>query len=59
MKLTRGMIEVAQGNFARGEKLLARAEEDFDMERFGVLEETIQRYDGYSAESRAAAACAR
>ncbi len=36
------------------EKLLARAEADFDMERFGVLEETIQRYDGYSAESRAA-----
>jgi HemY protein len=25
MKLTRGMIEVAEGNFARGEKLLARA----------------------------------
>ncbi len=25
LKLTRGMIEVAEGNFARGEKLLARA----------------------------------
>jgi len=40
------------------EALLARAEadpEDFDMERFGELEETVQRHDGYAAEARAAA----
>jgi ATPase subunit of ABC transporter with duplicated ATPase domains len=36
------------------EKLLATADQGFDMDRFGELEETIQRYDGYSAESRAA-----
>jgi ATPase subunit of ABC transporter with duplicated ATPase domains len=37
------------------EALLARAEEHFDAERFSELEETVQRYDGYSAEARAAA----
>jgi ATPase subunit of ABC transporter with duplicated ATPase domains len=39
------------------EQLLAAAAEDqtaFDTERFGVLEETVQRFDGYTAESRAA-----
>lgn len=36
------------------EKLLARAEDDFDADRFSELEETVQRLDGYSAESRAA-----
>ena len=29
-KLTRGMIQIAEGNFARGEKLLARAAGDSD-----------------------------
>jgi len=39
------------------EELLARAEADpdsFDMDRFGELEEIVQRHDGYAAESRAA-----
>ena len=33
-KLTRGMIEVAEGNFARGEKLLARAASTSDSPLF-------------------------
>ncbi len=37
------------------EALLAKAEEHFDADRFSQLEETVQRYDGYTAESRAAA----
>ncbi|HWV57347.1 MAG TPA: ABC-F family ATP-binding cassette domain-containing protein [Longimicrobiales bacterium] len=36
------------------EALLARAHEHFDADRFTRLEETIQRLDGYTAESRAA-----
>jgi ATPase subunit of ABC transporter with duplicated ATPase domains len=36
------------------EKLLASANQGFDTQRFGELEDTIQRYDGYAAESRAA-----
>lgn len=39
------------------EKLLAEAEADadaFDAERYGKLEETIERHDGYAAEARAA-----
>ena len=36
------------------EAVLARAEDDFDADRFSVLEETVQRLDGYSAEARAA-----
>jgi ATPase subunit of ABC transporter with duplicated ATPase domains len=36
------------------EALLARAHEHFDGDRFSVLEETIQRHDGYTAEARAA-----
>jgi len=36
------------------EALLARAHEHFDADRFNVLEETVQRLDGYTAESRAA-----
>ncbi len=39
------------------EELLAAAEADpdaFDTERYGRLEETIQRHDGYAAEARAA-----
>ncbi len=39
------------------EALLARAEADpdsFDMDRFGELEEIVQRNDGYAAEARAA-----
>ncbi len=37
------------------EQLLARAEEDFDADRFGELEEIVQLHDGYSAEANAAA----
>ena len=36
------------------EALLANAGEDFDVDRFSELEETVQRNDGYSAEARAA-----
>jgi len=36
------------------EKLLARAHEHFDGDRFSRLEETVQRLDGYTAEARAA-----
>jgi ATPase subunit of ABC transporter with duplicated ATPase domains len=36
------------------EKVLARAHEHFDADRFSVLEDTIQRHDGYTAEARAA-----
>ena len=36
------------------EKILANAHEHFDMDRFSVLEETVQRLDGYTAEARAA-----
>lgn len=35
-------------------KLLARAHEHFDADRFSGLEETIERNDGYAAEARAA-----
>jgi HemY protein len=37
-KLTRGMIEVAEGNFARGEKLLARAAGTSDTPLFNYLQ---------------------
>ncbi len=37
------------------EKVLARAHEHFDADRFSMLEETVQRHDGYAAEARAAA----
>ena len=37
-KLTRGMIEVAEGNFARGEKLLARAAGASDSPLFNYLQ---------------------
>ncbi len=37
------------------ERLLARAEERFDADRFAALEEIVQRHDGYTAEARAAA----
>ena len=40
---------------AEKEALLAKAEQEFDADRFSALEETIERLDGYSAESRAAA----
>jgi len=36
------------------EAILAKAEEDFDSDRFSELEETVQRLDGYTAEARAA-----
>jgi ATPase subunit of ABC transporter with duplicated ATPase domains len=36
------------------EKILAQPHESFDAERFGELEEIVQHFDGYSAESRAA-----
>jgi ATPase subunit of ABC transporter with duplicated ATPase domains len=35
------------------EALLARAHENFDMERFAELEDAVQRMDGYTAETRA------
>lgn len=38
LKLTRGMIEVAEGNFARGEKLLARAATTSDTPLFNYLQ---------------------
>ena len=38
LKLTRGMIEVAEGNFARGEKLLARAASTSDAPLFNYLQ---------------------
>jgi len=37
-RLTRGMIEVAEGNFARGEKLLARAAGSSDAPLFNYLQ---------------------
>ncbi len=37
------------------EALLARSDREFDADRFSALEEVIQRHDGYTAESRAAA----
>lgn len=37
-KLTRGMIEVAEGNFAKGEKLLARAASTSDAPLFNYLQ---------------------
>ncbi|MBT8099550.1 MAG: heme biosynthesis protein HemY [Gammaproteobacteria bacterium] len=37
-KLTRGMIEVAEGNFSRGEKLLARAARTSDAPLFNYLQ---------------------
>ena len=36
------------------EALLANAHVEFDVDRFGELEETVQRLDGYTAEARAA-----
>lgn len=36
------------------EKILARAHDEFDGDRFSVLEERFQAMDGYAAESRAA-----
>ncbi len=36
------------------EAILARAESDFDVDRFGELEEIVQHLDGYTAEARAA-----
>ena len=36
------------------EAILAKAETDFDADRFGELEEIVQHYDGYTAEARAA-----
>jgi HemY protein len=38
LKLTRGMIEIAEGNFARGEKLLARAASTSDAPLFNYLQ---------------------
>ena len=36
------------------EEILARPESEFDAERFSIVEETVQRLDGYTAEARAA-----
>ena len=38
---------------AEKERLLARAEEHFDADRFAQLEESFLRFDGYTAEARA------
>jgi ATPase subunit of ABC transporter with duplicated ATPase domains len=35
------------------EKILEKAHEHFDADRFSELEETVQRHDGYTAEARA------
>ena len=35
--------------------MLARADDHFDAARFSELEEIVQRHDGYTADSRAAA----
>jgi ATPase subunit of ABC transporter with duplicated ATPase domains len=37
------------------EKILARAEEDFDAHRFAEVEEIVEHNDGYTAEARAGA----
>ncbi len=37
------------------ERVVARADDHFDAARFSELEEIVQRHDGYTAESRAAA----
>ncbi|MGI9626660.1 MAG: ABC-F family ATP-binding cassette domain-containing protein [Longimicrobiales bacterium] len=36
------------------EKVLAKADEHFDADRFSELEEIVQQHDGYAAEARAA-----
>ena len=36
------------------ERILAQPETEFDPERFSIVEETVQRLDGYTAEARAA-----
>jgi ATPase subunit of ABC transporter with duplicated ATPase domains len=36
------------------EQILAKADTEFDSDRFGVLEEIVQLHDGYTAEARAA-----
>jgi len=48
-----GNAELWQANVDMQE-VLAKADEHFDAERFSELEEIIQRFDGYSAEARAA-----
>lgn len=40
---------------AEKEKVLAAPDHDFDAQRFSELEEIVQSYDGYAAESRAGA----
>jgi ATPase subunit of ABC transporter with duplicated ATPase domains len=36
------------------DRILARAADHFDARRYGIVEETIERHDGYAAEARAA-----
>ncbi len=48
-----GNAELWQANVEMQE-VLANADTHFDADRFSALEETIQRFDGYSAEARAA-----
>ena len=36
------------------ERILAQPETEFDAERFSIVEETVQRLDGYTAEARGA-----
>jgi ATPase subunit of ABC transporter with duplicated ATPase domains len=40
--------------FVEREAMLARAHEEFDVDRFAVLEDAMVRLDGYTAETRAA-----
>ncbi len=49
----RGNPELWEAMVAK-ERLLANAAEHFDADRYGRLEETIERHDGYAAEARAA-----
>lgn len=51
-KLTRGMIEVAEGNFARGERLLARAASTSDSPLFNYLQAARAAHLQHSDERR-------
>ncbi|TVP78809.1 MAG: ABC transporter ATP-binding protein [Gemmatimonadales bacterium] len=49
-----GMPELFRAMTEKEEVLARAGEDDFDAERFGELEEIVQQWDGYAAESRAA-----
>ncbi|MEO5511701.1 MAG: ribosomal protection-like ABC-F family protein, partial [Longimicrobiales bacterium] len=48
-----GNLELWEAMVER-DALLANAHEEFDADRYTLLEETVHRYDGYTAEARAA-----